>query len=537
MPKPGELINLPKDFLLPKKKEKQPKPLNAVIYIRVSTPKQAKEGDSPVDQENKCRLYCYEKGYNVLEVFTDGGRSGYKRGVHRSGLDGLLAFCKKNANKISLVVFADITRMGRNSRYLIVEGELEALGIEFASPTFKFGKTAHEKLSERTVYIQGQFESDKKSEYATDSWEKCLKKGKLPRPAPIGYINVRDNTRSRGTIVEHDPVRAPIIKRSFEKFVYSDFPRAKVYDWAVRKGLTSLKTGKPYARGSFFRIFTNPVYAGIYFDENIAPGMEIKLEFEGIISKSLFYASHQKVLGHAISCTPKENSADKHPLQQVVRCASCGKRLSASSPTGKKKSYGYYHFYKHFQGCTTPGLNIPAAKAETSFARLLNNTRSESPLLEMARILAKQRQEDDREEIRQEVASLEKKKAETEKVLEGLVDRFAEGNFTKEEYLKAKKRNEKKLEAIEADIEKAGRATQPLDLVIDQVEEALVDLGGFWELMSDEDRRAVAGALFPDGIYCDKRGYITLPTDQVLFGLIKPLLSQRFPVRKKDENG
>lgn len=152
-------------------------------------------------------------------------------------------------------------------------------------------------------------------------------------------------------------------------------------------------------------------------------------------------------------------------------------------------------------------------------------------------MIAKKRQKDDREEIRQEVVCLEKKKAETEEVLEGLVDRFAVGRFTEEEYLKAKKRNEKKLEQVKTDIEKAGRATQPFDLVIEQVEEALVDLGGYWELMSNADRKAVAGALFPDGVYCDKAGTITLPTDQVLFGLIKPILSQRFPVRKTDESG
>ena len=537
MAKPGDQISPPKDLLLPKKQEKPSKPPNAVIYIRVSTPRQAREGDSPADQERECRKFCAENGYPVLQVFCDKGKSGYKRSVRRTGLDELLSFCRKNAGKISWVVFYNIARMARNSRYQVIKEELEELGIEFASPTFKFGKSSHERLNENTAFTQAQFESHQKSEYASSSWYKCLNKGKLPRPAPIGYINVRDENRSRGTIVKHDPVRAPIIKRCFEKFVYNGLPRATIYEWALRKGLTSLKTGEPYARGSFFVLFSNPVYAGLYYEPRIYPDKYIRLEFEGIVSHNLFFASLKKIRGQAISYTPKVDKDEKHPLQQIVRCASCGKRLSASSPTGKKRSYGYYHFYKHFEGCTTPGLNIPAAKAEKSFTRLLNNTRSESPLIEMARMIAKQRQEDDREEIRQEAASLEKKKAETEKVLEGLVDRFAAGDFSKPEYLSAKERNEKKLEKIEKEIEETLKASQPLDLLVEQVEEALVDLGGFWELMSNADRKAVAGALFPDGVYCDKAGTITLPTDQVLFGLIKPILSQRFPVRKTDESG
>lgn len=535
MAKPGDQISPPNDLLLPRKQEKPSKPPNAVIYIRVSTPKQARDGYSPADQERDCRKYCKEHGYTVKMVFFDRGVSAYKRGVRRSGLDDLLEFCRKHASQISLVVFYNIRRMGRNSRYLIAQEELEALGIEFASPTLKFGKSAHEKLAERTAFVQGQFESDEKSEYAIKSWLNRLEKGRLPRPAPIGYINVKDETRSRGTIVKHDPVRAPIIKRCFEKFVYNDLQRATIYKWALRKGLTSLRTGEPYARGSFFEIFSNPIYAGLYYEPRINPDKYIKLEFEGIVSHNVFYASLKKIRGQAVSYTPKEDKGDRHPLQQVVRCYSCGRRLSASNPN--KGKYGYYHFRKHLKGCTTPGLNIPASKAEKSFARLLNNTLSEPPLIEMARMIAKKRQEDDREEIRQEAASLEKKKAETEKVLEGLVDKFAKGDFTKPEYLTAKERNEKKLEKLEKEIEEAQKASQPLDLLVEQVEEALVDLGGFWELLSNTDRKAVAGALFPDGVYCDKAGTITLPTDKVLFGLVKPVLSQRFPVRKTDESG
>ena len=536
MPKPGELTNLPKGLLLPKKKEKQLKPPNAVIYVRVSDPTQAKEGYSLEHQEMECRKYCSVKGYTVLKVFEDRGKSGYKKGVRRPGLEDLLRFCKKNASQISWVVFFNIKRLARNDDYFVVQRELEALEIEFASPTFKFGKTAHEKLNERNTVSQGQFESHEKSEYAKASREDCLKRGKLPQRAPIGYINVRDQNRSRGTFVRHDPVRAPIIKRSFEKYVYNNLPRAKIYDWAVRKGLTSPKAGKPFARASFFLIFSNPVYAGIYIDEELAPGKKFKLEFEGIVSEKLFFASLLKVLGQTVSYTPKEDrSEEENPLKQIVRCYSCGRRLSASNPN--KGKYGYYHFRKHLKGCTTPGLNIPASKAEKSFARLLNNTLSEPPLIEMARMIAKKRQEDDREEIRQEAASLEKKKAETEKVLEGLVDKFAKSDLSKPEYLTAKERNEKKLEKLEKEIEEAQKASQPLDLLVEQVEEALVDLGGFWELMSNADRQAVAGALFPDGVYCDKAGTITLPTDQVLFGLIKPILSQRFPVRKSDDSG
>ncbi|MBT9161159.1 MAG: hypothetical protein DDT26_02460 [Dehalococcoidia bacterium] len=43
----------------------------AVIYCRVSTKRQAKEGNGLESQETRCREYASFRGHDVVRVFTD----------------------------------------------------------------------------------------------------------------------------------------------------------------------------------------------------------------------------------------------------------------------------------------------------------------------------------------------------------------------------------------------------------------------------------------------------------------------------------
>ena len=48
-------------------------PNGAVVYVRVSTDEQAGGPLNLANQEQKCRGYCDQKGYSVMQVFIDPG--------------------------------------------------------------------------------------------------------------------------------------------------------------------------------------------------------------------------------------------------------------------------------------------------------------------------------------------------------------------------------------------------------------------------------------------------------------------------------
>ena len=65
---------------------------SAVIYRRVSSTKQTKDGDGLNSQETRCRDFARLKGYNVLGVFSDDVSGSV---TDRPGMISMLSFCSQ----------------------------------------------------------------------------------------------------------------------------------------------------------------------------------------------------------------------------------------------------------------------------------------------------------------------------------------------------------------------------------------------------------------------------------------------------------
>jgi len=87
----------------------KPSEVRAVIYARVSSHKQKKDGN--LDRQiERLRNYCSAKGYKVVDVITDVA-SGLKE--DRSGLQKLLSLVEKHQVDVVVVEFKDrLTRFG-----------------------------------------------------------------------------------------------------------------------------------------------------------------------------------------------------------------------------------------------------------------------------------------------------------------------------------------------------------------------------------------------------------------------------------------
>ena len=80
------------------------------LYIRVSTDRQAKEGDSLEAQEKALVNYAKEHNYIVIDTYIDGGESGQK--LKRTNLQRLLKDVEKK--EIDLVIMTKLDRWFRN---------------------------------------------------------------------------------------------------------------------------------------------------------------------------------------------------------------------------------------------------------------------------------------------------------------------------------------------------------------------------------------------------------------------------------------
>jgi site-specific DNA recombinase len=102
----------------------------AILYLRVSTLDQAREGVSLATQRTRLDAWSIANGYEVAGVFSDDGISG-RRADNRPALIGALdAVCKCRG---ALVVYS-LSRLARSTRDAIAIGErLEKSGADLVS--------------------------------------------------------------------------------------------------------------------------------------------------------------------------------------------------------------------------------------------------------------------------------------------------------------------------------------------------------------------------------------------------------------------
>src|SRR5690554_4355806 len=83
----------------------------AVIYIRVSTEKQATEGYSLDSQVERCTSYAKNRNFQIENIYRDEGISGTD--PNRPGLNKALTRIKEG--DIDAIIAYDFSRLSRNS--------------------------------------------------------------------------------------------------------------------------------------------------------------------------------------------------------------------------------------------------------------------------------------------------------------------------------------------------------------------------------------------------------------------------------------
>ncbi len=119
-------------------------PAKAVIYCRVSSERQVKEGDGLNSQETRCREFAKSKGYNVVKVFKDKGVSGGL--LDRPAMHELFSFLDTQKES-HVVIIDDVSRLARNIRvYAELTAAIFARKALLVSPTMEFGQSSEQEL-------------------------------------------------------------------------------------------------------------------------------------------------------------------------------------------------------------------------------------------------------------------------------------------------------------------------------------------------------------------------------------------------------
>jgi len=160
-----------------------------VIYVRVSTQRQAVEGVSLDAQLAACERLAAARGWSVLSVHRDEGISGRKGHDERPGLAGVIEAVKGSPSTAVLVY--SLSRLGRSQRMvaeLLDETGPYALRVVSASEPIDM-TTAMGKAIAGVITVFAQLESDLASERTTAALAFAKSKGtRLGAPSMVERV-------------------------------------------------------------------------------------------------------------------------------------------------------------------------------------------------------------------------------------------------------------------------------------------------------------------------------------------------------------
>lgn len=305
--------------------------MKAVILARVSTEMQ-EDGFSLDAQLDRLRRYCERHNldiiqeYNITESSTKGKRPQFNE---------MLTFVKKQREKIAVVVDA-VDRLQRSFKEtpvlndLIEQGKIELHFLREAMVVNDKTKNTQKVMWDMCVlmakaYVGALADNVKRAE------EKMLKEGLLAGPAPIGYLNTKDENGKKTVII--DPDRGPLVKKLFEEYATGLFSMDELVKKSKGWGLRNKTTAhNPITKSQFANILQNPFYYGVmYYNKDYHPHC-----YEKLISKELFDKCTEVRTGK-FKRTSK-HTKEPYIFRGLVRCKHCGCLLS---PYTKKDKYVY----------------------------------------------------------------------------------------------------------------------------------------------------------------------------------------------------
>lgn len=419
--------------------------MRAAIYMRVSTDKQALEGDSIPAQREALLKYVEEHNMVLTGEYVDGGASGTK--ADRDELQRLLDDVQ--TDKIDRILFCKLDRWFRSVRHYTATQEiLDAHHVTWTAiwePIYDTSTPSGRLIVNQMMSI-AQFEAENTSLRIRQVFDYKASIGEVTSgKVPFGF-SIKDKR-----LVPDE--NAEIIRRVFE-FYDQNGSLHQTRNYAASIGydrdIKSLKSA-----------LQNRKYIGEY------RGM--KTYCQPIIDRGLF-DSVQKKLGMNI----KDNAKSTYIFTGLLYCGTCGRRLSGRTHRNDSKpNWNTWYYYR------CPGV-YQTWKEDCTNRRNYTESRIESFLLADIKPfvrkykLQRQNEQDIKRDNSKKIAELRMK-------VSRLTDLYVDSLITMEDYTKRKDGFLREIETLQQQEHEPPKAD--LDWILH------FDFDGVYKTFSREEKR------------------------------------------------
>lgn len=297
----------------------------AVVYARVSTKDQKREGYSIPAQLRILREYALKNKLTIVKEFLETESAG-KAGRTAFGSMVDLIESKKS---IQAILVEKTDRLYRNFKDQVLLDDL-GVDIHFVKDNRIIGKDS--KPSDIFVNeietAQARFYLNNLSQEVRKGLDQKVREGKYPcGPVPIGYVR---NPFSKG--IEIDPDRAAIIRRLFDLYSTGEYSLDSLCSEAKRMGLTYRRSGKPIVRAEIDRMLKKVFYTGRFNWK----GQVYQGDHPAIVESDLF--DHAQLVSRR-----KQNGRGAvrwFTFSRLMLCGDCNHTVTAEIKRGRNI---YYH--------------------------------------------------------------------------------------------------------------------------------------------------------------------------------------------------
>ena len=310
--------------------------MKTVIYARVSSKEQEREGFSIPAQLKLLAEYAQRTGLQIAKEFVDVESA---KGAGRAQFGEMVKFLRSNKD-IKTVLVEKTDRLYRNFRdYTTLEDlDLQVHLVKEGEIISKDAKS-HNKLIHGIKVVLARHYLDNLSEEVKKGMTEKARQGLWPSRAPFGYQN-----KAKG--IQPDAEEAPIVRQAFLWYGSGNYSLSQVASM-LRKAYPE----KTLARSGIERILKNPVYYGDF-----------------LWAGELYNGTHpplvSKKLWDDLQNTFKKANKPKYtkrrfPFTGMLTCAHCGCAITAEIKKGK---YIYYHCSGSKGPCPKPRIRQEALK-------------------------------------------------------------------------------------------------------------------------------------------------------------------------------
>ena len=428
--------------------------IKAALYLRVSSDRQAKEGDSIPAQRDALRKYANEKAYIISGEYVDDGVSGTK--ADRDELTRLLDDVK--SGKVDLILVTKLDRLYRSIKhYLNMMEILDRYNVGWTAiwePIYDT-TTPQGRLIVNQMMSIAQFEAENTGQRIRQVQAYKLTQGEvISGSTPPGY-----SIKDKHLVPNQD---APNVVTAFETY-------ARTGNLNETMLLTSGLSGIPRSKPNIKRMLRNTLYIGRH--PVAGDGF-----CEPIISKELFQDVQRKLCMNI-----KSSQKNSYIFSGLIRCAECGHAYGANTRRRKRGSGALeiipqYRCSWHYNFKPKKCENAKAITESSLEKYLLGN------LAEMMNgaILEFEAQAAPARDRTNQIEALQKK-------VSRLKELYINELITIDEYKADREMYSRQIESLQAEQQKAPGAD---NAVIERMQAlSNLDIGGIYDDLTREERR------------------------------------------------